>query len=226
MDIKTENHKLLDSIIAQQKANKRTIILEISGTPNSGKTTVLNKLSSLFSRKKIAHKILKESASECKIPNKLSPAFNYWTGSRTMTKLWEALALTPHLIICERGLFDAICWLDFHQRRDSIPNVQFETIKNYYLNEDIYKYNRYVLEMVCSPETAVKREYNINDFNAGGTIVNTDIISQFNNAIIDCTNTFEHDFSQIDTLDTDSMDMNQTVDLSFNYLFQYLTENL
>lgn len=226
MEIIKENTDLVNKL-ANNKIDTQycPIIIELSGTPNSGKTTVLNKISSVCRRKHINCRVIFESAPYCKILNKLSPEFNYWTGADFIKKLWNFIAEKPDIVLCERGLFDAICWMEFHLNENNISKKQFQIMKNFYLNEDISNYTRYVLVMTCSDQVAVNRENTNSTYGAIGTIVNETTISKINIAIKSTIELCQNSFDKIDTIDTSDLNIEQTVDSVFNKILQYLNQS-
>ena len=229
MSSRIENKQLVDELydrITQQQAIAPTFIVEISGTPNSGKTTSVLKFENLFNRKKMGFKFIHEMATKCPINNKLLPEFNYWTGTSTMTKFWELLYKKPTVIICERGIFDALCWLEFHYKRKSISEFQLKKMADFYLNDSLTKYKKYVLELVCSPKCAVDREYMINDYHIPGTIVNKEIVQQINQSIKTSSDKYNDYFDRIETVDSTNMDMESTVTTVFNKILHYLLDNI
>ena len=72
-----------------RKANSIPFIIEVLGTPNSGKTSAIQTFEKVLKRSNVKYKIIYEGASRCKIKDKLSPNFNFWTLSDTMKLLLE-----------------------------------------------------------------------------------------------------------------------------------------
>lgn len=229
MSSRNENKRLVDELydkITRHQVITPTFIIEISGTPNSGKTTSVLKFENLFNRKKMGFKFIHELATKCPINDKLLPEFNFWTGTSTLTKIWEILYEKPKVIICERGIFDALSWLEFHYLRKSINESQLNIMSDFYLNESLSKYKKYVLELVCSPTCAVDREYMINDYYIPGTIVNEEIVQQINRSIKVSCNKYNKYFDKIETVDSTNLDMETTVTIVFNKILRYLLENV
>ena len=118
----------------KQHFNK-TLVIEISGTPNSGKSSVIKSIEKMMIRSNICHSVIQESALKCKIQDKLSEDFNIWTACETICSLVHSLNHHKDVIILERGIFDALCWCEFHFRRNNL-NCAEKNIFNSVLTMD------------------------------------------------------------------------------------------
>ena len=105
-------------ILEMKKATRprRPIVLEFGGTPKSGKTSCLSSLNLFLKRNGFATKLLTERASICPISDKFNPLFNIWTCNSAVAELAATFAeqgKTLDVIICDRGVFDALCWFEW-----------------------------------------------------------------------------------------------------------------
>lgn len=189
----------------KNKFNK-PVVIEVLGTPNSGKTTAVQTLDKIFKRSYVKYKVIYEMASNCKIENKLSPDFNIWTLCETLKCLLEALHDDYDLIICERGLLDTICWYQMFYELEKVDYSQLKNMINYIISLKIIEADYYTYIMTCDASTSIKREYLNELLDIKGTIVNEKIISMYNNSLhYVCESNYGKLFKNILTLDTSSL---------------------
>ncbi len=166
--------------------NVQPILIELSGTPNSGKTSALKLLETILRRYNIDNvKIIYESAKNCCVKNKYSPLFNHWTSSETIKSIIEAMENNFNIIICERGLFDSLCWMKSYRNDNILNNNQFTILKNFYLNFDWSNILKYILIVKCSIQRAIARDESSHLISRHGTIVNPIVLQKYNSAIGD-----------------------------------------
>lgn len=180
MDIKEIRDKLKTSDL------KKPIVIEVSGTPKSGKTTYIESLKVFLRRNGIKVKSIHEGASICPIEDKSNWFFNVWTLNYAINSLVENIfSPVPEMdvLIFERALFDSICWFKWFKKKESLNEDEFRKIIDFISME---KYTG-LIDMVCvmkaDAETALTRE-NENMIVLGtGTIMNSKTISEINEII-------------------------------------------
>ena len=185
------------------------VIVEVSGTPNSGKTTTIESLEKLLKRSiPLKIKVLDESASRCKIKDKLSPDFNRWTISETIRMLTEMTCRNYDLVICERGIFDALCWAQFHFNNGKITQEEFNTMSKYFCLPSLLDKIRVLILMKCKAETSILRENVHGIVDTKGTIVNEEVLSSLNLAIEQTYEKYKEIFIESEVLDTTNLSPN------------------
>ena len=107
------------------KTNK-PIIMELIGTPNSGKTTLVKHLESLFKKNDISIEKRRETAEYNPIENKDLEEYNIWMVMELMRNLCEDLTSTePRIIIYDRGVLDRLPWFDCAKEDGIISEKDF-----------------------------------------------------------------------------------------------------
>lgn len=205
--------------------NKEPIIIELAGTPNSGKTSLINSINTSFSRYNVKCKIIRESAQFCKISNKKTPQFNYWTALETLQRILSVIDQGYKVILCDRGVFDAISWMKLYLNNKYITQEDYNIIKNFYLLKEWNQYFYYIIVMTCDADISVQRDLDYNEFEKYGTIVNPNTISEINNAIFETTIEYYNKFNKIEVYDTSNNieDVKkQVMENVFKYLLSYL----
>ncbi len=204
------------------KEKKVPFIIEVLGTPNSGKTTAIQTFEKILKRNNIKYKIIYEVAGRCKIKNKLSPDFNLWTMTETMKQLLEIFNSNYDIVICERGLLDTICWCDLFLKENKILKDEYENIVNFVLLNRFTKNICYSYIIKCSVDASMKRE-NLDDLlDIKGSIVNETILKKYNDSLECVSKKYVSNFQKIEEMDTSNMTQIEINKSFVNSIFNYL----
>ncbi len=140
----------------------RPFIIELFGTPKSGKTTMKEMLKHTFKRNKWAVSTPTEGAEVIEWTKRLDPQYNFQTAEYALMQARE-LAYGPkhrsfHVAILDRGNFDGIVRMEYNRMRGTICEAEQRAIENYYLlslNEEMFDLH---VCLVADPEVAISRE--------------------------------------------------------------------
>src|SRR5712692_5275098 len=91
----------------------RPLFIEFCGTPKSGKTTCATRLTHFLSRNGFSVMTVAERAGVCPLRNKSHMTFNVWTACASLNEMLEAVERDYQIVIFDRGIFDALCWMNF-----------------------------------------------------------------------------------------------------------------
>lgn len=223
--MKREQKLNLISDLSNNDINKAPLIIELSGTPNSGKTSLIEEIDGAFRRYDIKCKVICESAKYCKISNKKIPQYNYWTALETIQRIISVIDQGYKIILCDRGIFDAITWMKFYYNNKLIRKDDFDsTIKFYSLNM-WRQFIQYVILITCDPQIAIERDVTYKEFNKYGTIVNLETLQEINMAINESKEEYSYIFNNVFSYDT-SKDIEgvkrKITDKLFDYLLFYM----
>lgn len=108
-----------------------SIVVEFSGTPDAGKTTVLNSLYSEF-KKQGKHVILLGEANGEKLPPhnlRGTLAYNEWVGRNACNGIMEALKKNPDLLLVDRGLLDFRFWNYFYEQNGKTTHDEVQALQ-------------------------------------------------------------------------------------------------
>lgn len=200
----TKEHMTM-ALCEYKKTNRTPFVIEVLGTPNSGKTSAIQTFEKILKRNGIKHKIIFEAASRCKIKNKLSPEFNLWTLSETVKQLLDVYSNNYDIVICQRGLLDAICWFDLYYQDGKISKEEYHRILDYTLMNRFVELINCCYIMGCSVSASIKRENLSGLLDTTGTIVNDVVLSKYNNALTRCQNRYGSFFKKIINMDTTAL---------------------
>ena len=191
-----------------KKTNTLPFMVEVLGTPNSGKTSAIQTFEKVLKRNGVKYKIIYEAASKCRIKDKLSHDFNIWTLSETIKQLVEAVSTNYEIVICERGLLDAICWYELYYAQGKITKEEHQKFLDYILLSRFTQKIDCCYIIKCGIMTAIERENLSGLLDVSGTIINEKVLSEYNSALQIATKLYGNRFNKIIELDTS--DLSQT----------------
>lgn len=209
---------LAQEVLSQKKLHRqrRPIVIEFCGSPKSGKTSCINSLNIFLKRNGFKTTILTERASICPIPDKESPTFNVWTCSSTINEINAEISKAnldadtgPDIIICDRGIFDALCWFRWLKSRNKMDEKEYNTLADFALLNRWQRNIDLVYVFVANPEESIRREYANLLTDKRGSIMREDILEEYRQAIRDTVTEFKEAFRAISMIDTTSLEQNQ-----------------
>ncbi|MFA4986571.1 MAG: hypothetical protein WC712_08315 [Candidatus Brocadiia bacterium] len=209
----TELESLAAEVLQLRKSARprRPIVLEICGSPKSGKTSCTSSLKLFLRRNGFSTRVLTERASTCPVKNKFSPLFNIWTSNSTIAELAATFAehrKSLDVIISDRGLFDALCWYGWLLTHDHMSPIDYEACTRYITTDRLRSMVDLVYILTASPNVSMKREYASLLTRKPGSIMNNRVLSEYNEALTDATKTFSRRFRCVRTIDTSRIAQN------------------
>lgn len=174
---------LASNLHARLEDMNRPLVIEFAGTPKAGKTTCVNAIAKFFRRNEIPVHVVTERASLSPISNKHHLFFNAWTGVSSLAQLLEALERKSKIIIIDRGLFDALVWIDFLQTWHAVTPEEVIKLENFFLLEPWTSRIDIVVALSVDPTVAVEREFKDQITDLPGSIMNPDNLQGYNNSL-------------------------------------------
>jgi predicted NUDIX family phosphoesterase len=192
--------------LLRARTTRRPLIIEFSGSPKSGKTTAIGALSLFFHRNNFRVETFTEPASISPIANRKGhPDFNVWVSCASLQGLIESVGKDLDLFIFDRGLFDALVWNRLLARTGKVTAQEAETIEAFFMMDRWARLVDLVCVMKCDPATSIEREYANQLTRKRGTIMESGILKQLNQAMEDtlacCSPKFKNTFV-VDTTST------------------------
>lgn len=125
---------------------RKPLIIEFTGTPNSGKTTLLKIMPEVLPSMGISVKVMQEDAEIVPrtIPKK-TWIRNVWITLGQLQSLLETSYSTSDVIFLDRGFFDALFWADFllsqgicsKEESNSLKRILGEMDNSFHLKPDV-----------------------------------------------------------------------------------------
>ena len=175
--------KLAANLHARLEEMNRPLVIEFAGTPKAGKTTCVNAIAKFFRRNEIPVHVVTERASLSPMSNKHHLFFNAWTGVSSLAQLLEALERKAKIIIIDRGLFDALVWMDFLQTWHAVTPEELIKLENFFLLEPWTSKIDIVVALSAEPPVAVEREFKDQITDLPGSIMNSDNLLGYNTSL-------------------------------------------
>ena len=207
-----ENLATIVYSLKNEHRQKRPIVIEFSGSPKSGKTSSINSLELFLKRNGFKVKTLQERASVCPVSDKQSPMFNIWTACSTiagMIGILENKDSAIDVLILDRGIFDALCWFDWLEKKGKMEESQKEIIGNFLLSYEFVKSIDIVFAFTVDPKESIKREYANLLTKKPGTIMNENVLSEYRNSVLDLCNKKQNSFHNVLCIDTTDLDQDE-----------------
>jgi hypothetical protein len=180
---------------------RQPIIIEFAGVPKSGKSSTIGALQSFLKRCGFKVEVVIERASVCPIRDKKHFNFNVWTSCTTLVQILEKTQTPPRpedvqILILDRGIFDAVCWLNFMVGVGRLNPTDRDIIKRFLLLGDWKRRISGVIAMTVSPKDAMTREQGLLPVEGGkGSIMNETILQKMADALDATVSEIASDFT-------------------------------
>jgi predicted NUDIX family phosphoesterase/thymidylate kinase len=205
--MKTELQIRAEDAAERFRGARKPVIFEFAGVPKAGKTSTLNALQAFLKRCGFRVEIVIERASLCPIRDKTHSYFNVWAACTTLAQILEKTQNPPRIddpdiLILDRGLFDAICWLRLMERLERIRPEERQGIENFLTMADWRRRISAVFVMMVSPEDAMQREKGLLPVERKqGSIMNKKVLAQMLNTTRETSKSLKKKFRifEIDT---------------------------
>lgn len=150
-------------------SNMLPYVIEFTGTPRTGKTTLINQLEDFFKKGGFSVDVLEEFTTSKKYKKEIYPTLkdNYKNVINTeipkyvLEQLKESINSGKDIIIIDRSLFDRLIWADRLYLKNGFTDKEYEEYKEKYIPL-IKEYIDVIIATYTDPKTALKRDYNAN----------------------------------------------------------------
>jgi len=205
--MKTELQIRAEDAAERFQGARKPVIFEFAGVPKAGKTSTSNALQAFLKRCGFRVEIVIERTSLCPIRDKTHSNFNVWTACTTLAQILEKTQNPPRIddpdiLILDRGLFDALCWLRLMERLERIRPEERRGIESFLTMADWRKRISAVFVMMVSPADAMQREKGFLPVeHKEGSIMNEKVLAQMLNTTRETSKSLKKEFRifEIDT---------------------------
>lgn len=197
---------------SNENHRKRTIVIEFSGSPKSGKTSCINSLTIFLKRNGFTVHVVEERASVCPVSDKHSPMFNIWTSCMSLANMIGTLEdekNTIDVLILDRGIFDALCWFQWLYDIGHMDENLKKSAESFLLQKEFVQNINLVFALEADPEVSIEREFAKLLTTKTGTIMNPDVLGRYLKAINTTYNNHKDKFHSVVKLDTSPKEMTQ-----------------
>lgn len=195
----------------RERRPTKPLLIEFCGSPKAGKTSCINSLLIFLKRNGFKVKLMTERASVCPVPSKLDPFFNIWTSTSAIAEMAANLTANEDLdvLIADRGLFDALCWFEWLAANGHLDGEDHLRLKSFLTLDKFRSHLDLVYVFQADPSASMKREYATLLTNKTGSIMQSDVLSSYNEAIDRTRQGYGPKFREIEVLDTTNIAQNE-----------------
>ena len=184
----------------------RPLFVEFAGTPKSGKSTCIDTVSHFFRR--CGYNVLAptEGASK-RTPYYLKEdlvAFNAWSATYALTHILEGRYGSDdyHLVIMDRGLFDALAWFELLREKGNIGSEDCDAIQQFLLVGRWQSLVDMVFLFQTDPTTSLNRENRDKLIEEPGRAMNPEFLRDLNRAYQAISEKYAAQFGSLYTVNT------------------------
>lgn len=191
---------------------RRPIVIEFCGSPKSGKTSCITSLNIFLKRNGFKTRILTERASVCPISNKHDPLFNIWTACMSIAGISDHISSgvdKVDIIIADRGIFDSLCWFEWQYSKRYLDYDNYTALKQFLTMKFWRRYIDLIYVFQVEPDISMEREYAHLLTRKTGSIMNNEILSEYNLAIGSASTNYKRLFKKIDVVNTGNHTQNE-----------------
>lgn len=207
LDLKARAERLLTIL---QSQSRRPYVVELTGTPKSGKTTSLGILQGFFKASGYRVQLQKERAGDCPLPMKAHFFFNAWTTTTMLAEVIAGVETNADVILLDRAFFDALIWLELQMRSGQVSEAENRTFSEFVLLERWRSLVDVTILMTATPTKALQRE-NVNAIVPRvGSVMNSAFLEEFNDVLRDVRQRYADSFSfiEIDSSESEIVQVN------------------
>ncbi len=171
--------------------DNKSYVIEFTGTPRTGKTTLINNLKDFFKKANFEVEVLEEFTTSLKYKTKIYPKLkneykniiNQEIPKYVLKQLNHSIKEDNDIIIIDRSLFDRLIWADRLYVKDGFTLEEYENYKAKYI-PIIKKKINVVVALFTDSITCLKRDYNANLSLEKRNFLNKENVDEYNTALL------------------------------------------
>lgn len=171
--------------------DNKPYVIEFTGTPRTGKTTLINNLKDFFKKANFEVEVLEEFTTSLKYKTKIYPKLkneykniiNQEIPKYVLKQLNHSIKEDSDIIIIDRSLFDRLIWADRLYVKDGFTLEEYENYKAKYI-PIIKKKINVVVALFTDSITCLKRDYNANLSLEKRNFLNKENVDEYNTALL------------------------------------------
>lgn len=148
----------LDPDGIKQNALPRPVIIEFTGSPDSGKTTVIDALDPFFRRLGFQVKRPQEGAEVIRHVPRSDHEYNIRTGIYQLGQVIDAsYDRQIDLFILDRGLYDVSCWMEYWVQKGQLSRSKANAYRSFFSDPKWLSKIDICFFVICDPQEALRR---------------------------------------------------------------------
>lgn len=196
--------------------DKKPYVIEFTGTPRTGKTTLINNLLDFFKKGGFNVKVIEEFTTSKKYKKEVYPVLkdknkkilNMEVPKYVLEDLNKSINDNPDIIIIDRCLFDRLIWMDRLFLKKGITLKEYNDYKSEYIPLIKEKID-IIIGTSTDSLTALKRDYNANLSLEKRTFLNEENINEYNTSLLNMKNLANKENINFKLFDTTNKNMRE-----------------
>lgn len=171
--------------------NKKPFVIEFTGTPRTGKTTIINNLYDLFKKAGIKVSMLEEFTTSKKYKKEIKPNLknqykkivNFEIPRYVKEELECEIKKENDIILIDRSLFDRLIWVDRLHLKGELTKEEYEEYKKEYVPMIKDKID-IIIGTYTDATTSIKRDYKAYLSLEKRSFLNEENVNEYNTSLI------------------------------------------
>ena len=171
--------------------NKKPFVIEFTGTPRTGKTTIINNLYDLFTKSGIKVSMLEEFTTSKKYKKEIKPTLknqykkivNFEIPRYVKEELECEIKKENDIILIDRSLFDRLIWVDRLHLKGELTKEEYEEYKKEYVPMIKDKID-IIIGTYTDATTSIKRDYKAYLSLEKRSFLNEENVNEYNTSLI------------------------------------------
>ena len=217
--------------------NKFTYVIEFTGTPRTGKTTLINNLYDFFKKGKFNTKVLEEFTTSQRYKKEIYPRLKieYKNVVKSeipryiLNNLSDTIDKNYDVIIIDRSLFDRMIWMDRLYSKNGVSKEEYDNYINEYVPIIKNKID-IVIGTYTDSLTSLRRDYTANVALEKRSFLSEDNVNEYNNSLLNMKMLTEKEninFYMFDTTNKSEREISfEVVDTILNNMRTYYINKL
>jgi len=190
----------------------RPFCVEITGTPCSGKSALIDQLYNEL--RKLGLRVERPQEGAQVIPHipRMDPVFNTRAGLYALNLLIDrSFGHSCDVVIFERCIFDAYCWMAFDEEKKGLKKVHKDSAREFFLSGLWSPFITRAYFLVCDPSVAIARDLRDSPSQVAGNSTTEELISAMIKMYKNAHAELSPRFPQLKMLDTTYVNQQQMV---------------
>lgn len=203
----------------------RPFFVEITGTPDAGKSTMIEKVDDALRKLGLRVYTPNEGAREIRYIPRTTPLYNLRTGLYALEKLIDlSHSHLYDIVIFERCIFDAYCWMEYWYRK----NMLNATMRNHYQSFFLHCLHSQLIDVACivtcDVSVAIKRNLENAALDIFGETSNPQSVEKLVNIFTESYINLSPRYPQLRHFDTTHIDQKAMVTIATTHILEMLEQ--
>jgi len=208
-------------------------VIEFTGTPRTGKTSLINNLKDFFKKKGFTVDVLEEFTTSEKYKKEIYPTLkdkyknvvNTEIPKYVLNQLNESINKNPDIIIIDRSLFDRLIWVDRLFLKDRMSKEEYFEYKKIYIPLIKEKID-IVISTYTDSLTALKRDYSANLSLEKRNFLNEKNIDEYNISLLNMKELSKKEKINFELFDTTNKNQREISFEVIDFILEDMKKNL